>query len=151
MQLRGRLPDEKMREVAHSFAQAKFGTGNVYTAARVVDDLPADWPLRVLTGIEALGVLNSGVVRITAESIALTGKSGNPDASDLTARLFADKLGGEQSFEIDVTYVEALDPDRGPAHGGGMRSADRADRAAEQDQLRAGLRHNRCLGAERHG
>jgi OOP family OmpA-OmpF porin len=110
VQLRGRLPDEKMREVAHSFAQAKFGSGNVYTAARVVDGLPADWPLRVLTGIEALGVLNSGVVRITADTIALTGKSGNPDASDLTARLLADKLGGEQSFEIDVTYVEELDP-----------------------------------------
>lgn len=110
VQLRGRLPDEKMRQVADSFARAKFGSTRVYTAARVVEGLPADWSARVLTGIEALGYLANGVVRVSPDTVELTGNSGNIDASATIARLMAEKLGEDQTFEIDVTYVEELDP-----------------------------------------
>ena len=40
VQLRGRLTDENLRTVADSYAKAAFGSDNVYTAARLVDDLP---------------------------------------------------------------------------------------------------------------
>ncbi|MGC3938585.1 OmpA family protein [Roseobacter sp. EG26] len=110
IQLRGRITDAKMREVADSFARAKFGSENVYTAARVVDDLPADWPARVLTGIEALGFLNNGAATVTPDAITMTGRSGNANASTAIAQLMADKLGEEATFEIDIAYVEALDP-----------------------------------------
>lgn len=110
VQLRGRISGEKMRDVADSFARARFGSENVYTAARVVPDLPADWPARVLTGIEALGYLNNGVVVVTPETVRLSGASGNADASDMIARLMAGKLGEEAQFEINVTYIEELDP-----------------------------------------
>jgi OmpA-OmpF porin, OOP family len=110
VQLRGRIGSENMREVADSFAKAKFGSENVYTAARVVPDLPEDWIRRVLTGIEALGFLDNGAVIVTADRIALSGRSGNADASDTISRLMVEKLGGKSDFEIDVTYVEALDP-----------------------------------------
>jgi OOP family OmpA-OmpF porin len=99
-----------MRDVADSFARAKFGSENVYTAARVVSDLPADWPARVLTGIEALGFLNNGAVVVTPDTVRLSGSSGNPDASDAIARLMVEKLGDGGQFEVHVNYVEALDP-----------------------------------------
>lgn len=110
VQLRGRLSNEKMRDVADSFARAKFGSDNVYTAARVVEDLPADWSSRVLTGIQALAYLHNGAVTVTPNTIALSGKSGNQSASASIAQLMASKLGSERNFEIDVLYVEELDP-----------------------------------------
>ncbi|MBW4707215.1 OmpA family protein [Roseobacter sp. YSTF-M11] len=110
IQLRGRIAGENMRDVADSFARAKFGSDNVYMAARVVTDLPQDWPARVLTGIEALGFLNNGAVTVTPETMTLTGNSGNPNASAAIAQLMAAKLGEEANFEIDVVYIEELDP-----------------------------------------
>ena len=110
VQLRGRLSDDKMRQVADSFARAKFGSENVYTAARVVEDLPSDWSARVLTGIQALAYLNNGAVTVTPDTITLSGKSGNLQTRANVARFMASKLGQEAKFDIDVVYVEALDP-----------------------------------------
>lgn len=110
VQLRGRISDEKMRDVADSFARAKFGSGNVYTAARIVADLPLNWSARVLTGIEALAFLNNGAVTVTPEAITLTGKSGNQNASAEVAQLMASKLGQEGVFDISIRYAEELDP-----------------------------------------
>lgn len=110
VQLRGRIAGEQMRDVADSFARAKFGSDNVYTAARAVTELPADWSVRVLTAIEALGFLNNGVAMVTPDLVSLSGRSGSEETSDTIARLIVEKLGSGASFEIDVTYVEALDP-----------------------------------------
>ncbi|MEM9577489.1 MAG: OmpA family protein [Pseudomonadota bacterium] len=110
VQLRGRLGSENMRDVADSFAKAKFGSENVYTAARVVPDLPADWSSRVLTAIEALSLTSNGVVTVTADDLRLSGRSGDPDAAEMIAHLMVDKLGDDGAFDIHVDYVEALDP-----------------------------------------
>ncbi|WP_187431068.1 Peptidoglycan-associated lipoprotein [Roseobacter fucihabitans] len=110
VQLRGRLSDEKMREVTDSFARAKFGSDNVYTAARVVSGLPADWSTRVLTGLQALAYLNNGAITVTPASIALSGMSGDQNASDTIAQLMASRLGQGTSFDINVKYLEELDP-----------------------------------------
>lgn len=110
VQLRGRLSDGKMRQVADSFARAKFGSENVYTAARVVSDLPPNWSVRVLTGIQALAYLNNGAVTVTPDTISLSGKSGDQNARAAVAQFMASKLGQEAEFKIDVAYVKALDP-----------------------------------------
>lgn len=110
VQLRGRIGGENMREIADSFAKAKFGSENVYTATRNVSGLPTDWSRRVLTGIEALGYMDSGFVTVTPDKVELAGRSGYQEASDTIARLVVDKLGDAGSFNIDVAYVEALDP-----------------------------------------
>lgn len=110
VQLRGRIAGEVMRDAADSFAKAKFGYDNVYTATRIVPDLPGDWSSRVLTGIEALGHLNNGAVTVTPEQVLLSGRSGNPAANDVISRLMVDKLGNGGAFEIDISYVKALDP-----------------------------------------
>ncbi|MFK7744544.1 MAG: OmpA family protein [Roseobacter sp.] len=110
VQLRGRISSDNIREVADSFAKAKFGSDNVYTAARVVPDLPADWAARVLTSIEALGHLNNGAVTVSSDNLSMFGRSGNPEASETIARLLVEKLGEDSAFDIDVRYVEELDP-----------------------------------------
>ncbi len=110
VQLRGRLSDEGLRNLADSYAKARFGSDKVYTAARLAEGLPADWAPRVLTALEALAALNSGTVVVTPDRLAVTGDTGNPDASTEIASLLAGKLGEGATYDIDVTYLEKLDP-----------------------------------------
>ncbi len=110
VQLRGRLSDENLRNVADSYAKAAFGSANVYTATRLVDDLPGSWPVRVLTGLEALAQLSNGAVTVTPDTLVVSGNTGNPKASTNIASLLAEKLGEAETFDIKVTYQEKLDP-----------------------------------------
>ncbi|GGG73339.1 membrane protein [Salipiger pallidus] len=113
VQLRGRINSEIARQTADSLARASFGSEAVYTAARVDETLPASWAARVLAGLEALGELSNGAVRITPDLVSVRGNTGNPDASDEIAALLADKLGEAGEFEIDATYLEKLDASLG--------------------------------------
>lgn len=110
VQLRGRLSNENLRNLADSYARAAFGSDNVYTAARLVDDLPASWSLRVLTGLEALSELSNGVVTVTPNIVVVSGSTGEPTASTKIASLLAAKLGDAEQFEIRVKYLEELNP-----------------------------------------
>lgn len=110
VQLRGRLNDDALRELADSYARAAFGSGNVYVAARVDDGLPMTWPSRVLAALEGLAQLDSGVVTVTPDRIMLKGNTGDQDAQQGISQLFAAKLGEAEVFDIDITYLEKLDP-----------------------------------------
>ncbi|MAC78572.1 MAG: hypothetical protein CML66_10990 [Rhodobacteraceae bacterium] len=114
VQLRGRMPSEGFRTLADSFAKARFGTDSVHTAARVVDDLPADWSARVLAGLDALGMLVNGVVDVTPDMITVSGVSQLEDASAQMSRLFTSKLGETSKFELNVTYREPPPPENQP-------------------------------------
>jgi OOP family OmpA-OmpF porin len=109
VQLRGRVNDEALRELTTSFAKARFGSDNVYTATRIVDDLPSDWATRVLAGLEALGQLSNGAVTVSSEALVLTGNTGNPGASTEISSLLAGKLGEGTPFDVNVTYQKKLD------------------------------------------
>ncbi len=110
VQLRGRLSDAALRDLAESYAQARFGSTRVYTAARVVEGLPPDWPVRVLTGLEALSKLENGVLRVTPDNVALQGMTHNETANAVISGLLSEKLGGAERFEIDVAYREPPPP-----------------------------------------
>ncbi len=110
VQLRGKVGSQRLRETVDSFAKARFRSGSVYTKARVADGLPQDWPVRVLTGLEALGFLANGVVVVTPDTLKISGMTGRTDASAQIAGLLAAKLGEGAQFDIDVTYNIALDP-----------------------------------------
>lgn len=110
VELRGRVGSQRLRETVDSFAKARFRSGSVHTKARVVDGLPLDWPVRVLTGLEALGFLANGAVVIRPDTLTITGLTGRKDASAQIAGLLAAKLGEGAQFDIDVTYKVALDP-----------------------------------------
>ncbi|MDA7426414.1 OmpA family protein [Thalassococcus lentus] len=109
VQIRGKLGSEVSRQTADSFARAAFGSGNVYTAARVDEDLPSDWSVRALAGLEALSMLGNGAVTVTAETITISGKSGRQEAPAEIAALLSEKLGDEATFDINVAYEKKLD------------------------------------------
>lgn len=110
VQLRGRTTNALVRQAAESYARSRFGLGNVYAAMRLDEELPAGWPLRVLTGIEALADLDQGVVVVQPEFVSVKGITGDAEARARISRLIADKLGDAQNFEIEVRYDAALDP-----------------------------------------
>jgi OOP family OmpA-OmpF porin len=110
VQLRGRVSDESLRELAESYAKARFGSDKVYTAARLAEGLPSDWAPRVLTGLEALATLSNGSVTVTPDTLSVTGNTGNPDASTRIASLLSGKLGEGAEYDINITYQEKLDP-----------------------------------------
>ncbi len=110
VQLRGRVSGEALRDLSESYAKARFGTDKVYSASRVVDDLPADWSTRVLAAIEALSKLSNGYVNVTAENVEVHGNTGNADAKNEIATLLVSRLGDGQEFDVDVTYQKKLDP-----------------------------------------
>ncbi|CAN0588991.1 unnamed protein product, partial [Ectocarpus sp. 12 AP-2014] len=86
----------------------------VYTAARVVEDLPMDWTSRVLAGLDALGLLVNGVVTVTPDDITVRGVSHFDDASAQISRLFTSKLDETASFDLDVSYREPPPPENQP-------------------------------------
>ncbi len=113
VQLRGRLPDERVRDAVDSYARARFGSEQVYTATRLDGGLPAGWPLRVLSALEALAELDRGTVLVQPGALEIRGVTGNPDASATIARILSEKLGSGQDFRIVVAYDKALDPNAG--------------------------------------
>ncbi|WP_299352569.1 OmpA family protein [uncultured Shimia sp.] len=110
LQLRGRLPDELSRQTTSNFARARFGSDAVYMAARIDDALPATWSLRVMAGLDALAQLHNGVMTMTPDSLNVRGTTGDAEANARISQMLADRLSQTDSFSIDVTYQEALDP-----------------------------------------
>ncbi|WP_270727026.1 OmpA family protein [Shimia sp. Alg240-R146] len=110
VQLRGRLSNEISRTTTESYAHARFGSEQVYMAARLDDTLPQSWPFRVMAGLDALAQLHNGSLMVTPESLAITGRTGDLEANARIAQILADKLSSTDHFSIDVLYVEELDP-----------------------------------------
>ncbi len=110
VQLRGRVPDDVTNTVVKNYASARFGQRQLIMGTRVVEGLPTGWSIRVLAGIEALSELSNGSVEVGPDTFEVRGNTGNPDASGEISRLLIEKLGQGADFEIDVSYVEELDP-----------------------------------------
>ncbi|MBL6428422.1 MAG: OmpA family protein [Maritimibacter sp.] len=110
VQLRGRLGDEQQRTITESVARARFGMDKVYMAARLDENLPRGWSVRVLAAVEALSYLDNGVAIVQPELVELRGKTGDPNANAEISRLLSEKLGEAQDYRVNVSYDEALDP-----------------------------------------
>ncbi|MBJ6371246.1 OmpA family protein [Sedimentitalea arenosa] len=110
VQLRGRLNSGDLRRAADSYAKARFGTDSVYTATRLVNDLPPDWAVRVLAGLEALSLLSQGAVVVSPETVVVRGVSARENVNARISGLLSDKLGEAETFELDVAYVPPPPP-----------------------------------------
>ncbi|WP_444461194.1 OmpA family protein [Rhodobacter capsulatus] len=109
VELRGRVTSDRSREALESFAHAQFGATSVYGATRVDTGLPEGWPLRTLTALEALRLMHEGTVTVTPDLVRLAGVTGDRQASDKAARLFARRLGEAAPIALSVKYDRRLD------------------------------------------
>ncbi|WP_420396743.1 OmpA family protein [Nioella sp.] len=113
VQLRGRLPDERITEAVQAYATALFGRQNTYVATRIDEDLPGGWTLRVMAGLEAMAQLHNGAVVVEPDTVRIRGNSGSESTTSDLSQLMSELLGAAERFEIDVTYVASLDPQTG--------------------------------------
>ncbi len=110
VQLRGRVATDEDRTVVESFARAHFGVDNIYSAMRLDPELPMDWSVRMLSALDALSQLASGVVVVEPDTVDVTGATGDANASAEISRVLSEKLGEAQDFRVNVEYREELDP-----------------------------------------
>ena len=114
VQVRGRVTDDLTNMTAENFAAAKFGASNVTMGTRVGDeDLPQDWSVRILAGLEALAQLKNGSVTVTPDLVTVKGNTGNANAPAVITGLLIDKLGQTAEANLDIAYVKELDPAAG--------------------------------------
>jgi OOP family OmpA-OmpF porin len=108
--LRGRIPGGAVGRSISVYAQSVFGHDNTDIATRSVEDLPVSWAVRTMVGLQALSRLNDGNLTVEGDTLAVRGRTGDADASSEITRFLAQQLGARSAYEVDVTYVEDLDP-----------------------------------------
>jgi OOP family OmpA-OmpF porin len=94
LRLEGPMQDPASQEAVKGFAQALFGHAQVENATVIDPRLPDGWPLRVLSGLEALAEIKEGRLRVTPEVVEVEGSSLEPEAGARLAGMLSGKLGG---------------------------------------------------------
>ncbi len=110
IQMRGRVPDELIKESVNSYAGALFGHEVVFDQTRVTENLPEGWPVRVLAGLEGLSYLHSGILVVQPDNISISGVSGDPDIRAEVSRVLTDKIDGKGDYRLNVRFDERLVP-----------------------------------------
>lgn len=110
VELRGRLTDGALRAAVESFASAEFGAKNIYLATRMDPELPDGWPVRVLSGLQALAELDHGTLLVRDDTVEVTGVTGSQSAKVRISQILSNKLGQGATFKVNVSYDKELDP-----------------------------------------
>ncbi|GGE58592.1 OmpA family protein [Actibacterium pelagium] len=113
VRLSGPLPDDLSQQAVESYVYSRFGSEHISNRIEQSETLPDGWPLRVLTGIEALSLLNHGIVTIQPSYLELSGTTGYEEARSQVTQLFGRNLESSAVYSIDVEYLETLDPEAG--------------------------------------
>jgi OOP family OmpA-OmpF porin len=110
VRLRGRLPAGAIGASVQTFAVALYGAERTDVATRSVTDLPQGWSVRVMAGLRALSELSSGQLTVEPDTLRLTGETGDQELVSRVTRMLSEDLGQGADFQLDVRYVDTLDP-----------------------------------------
>lgn len=115
LSMRGGIADARMREAVDSFARSRFQVAQ--SGLRSDADVPGGWTVRVIAGLEAMGALHSGHIRVTPELVSVNGISGQTDAADRAAAILSQRLGAGARYELAIRYDRHLDAELGLPDG----------------------------------
>ena len=110
VQVRGFVNDAQAKRTLEAFAYAIFGTEDVFLSTKMQKNLPNAWLVRIMASLAALGELDSGIVNVTPSTILVSGVTGNMASKTQISQILLDKIGNAAEFQLDVTYLEQLDP-----------------------------------------
>ena len=110
VQIRGPVISPRAQRTPQTFAYAVFGSEDVYLSTKLQDNLPEGWMVRSLASLAGLSKLNSGIATVSPNAIDITGLTGRRSAKTDIAQILIDRLGDGAEFELEVTYLEELDP-----------------------------------------
>lgn len=109
--IRGQVDSAATRDAVIALARARFRADGVHNSARLAQNLPENWALRVLTATEALTWLKNGAVILTPDDLTVRGDTGDKQGTERISGMLTRRLGESASFQIDVTYEKSLDPE----------------------------------------
>ncbi|MFD1796239.1 OmpA family protein [Paracoccus aurantiacus] len=104
----GVIPDPTMRETVQSLARAQLGP--VEGELSVNPALRDGWALRVMAGLDAVGVIDEGLLEVTDQMIRLSGVSGDRVAPEKAIAALAARLGEGADYELAIAYDRFRDP-----------------------------------------
>ncbi|MEO0358439.1 MAG: OmpA family protein, partial [Pseudomonadota bacterium] len=110
LQVRGDVGSDLNQDAIQSFAKAKFGADQVNATIGDHPNLPQGWPVRTMAALAALAELNTGQVTVNEDEIRVSGQTGLVDSGAVISQIFAQRLGDDVNYTLNVNYVEALDP-----------------------------------------
>ena len=110
VQIRGPVISPRAQRTLQTFAYAVFGSEDVYLSTKLQDNLPEGWMVRSLASLAGLSKLNSGIATVSPNAIDINGLTGRRSAKTDIAQILIDRLGDGAEFELEVTYLEELDP-----------------------------------------
>ena len=110
VQIRGPVINPRAQRTLQTFAYAMFGSDDIYLSTKLQENLPEGWMVRSLASLAGLSQLNSGLATVSPNTINITGLTGRRAAKTDVAQILIDRLGDGAEFELDVTYLEELDP-----------------------------------------
>jgi OOP family OmpA-OmpF porin len=110
VQIRGPVISPRAQRTLQTFAYAVFGSEDVYLSTKLQDNLPEGWMVRSLASLAGLSKLNSGIATVSPNAIDIIGLTGRRSAKTDLAQILIDRLGDGAEFELEVTYLEELDP-----------------------------------------
>ena len=110
VQLRGFVYDQNAKTAVRSYASSIFGSANVSNSLRFSNNLPENWAIQVLAGLEVVSLLNHGSLIIEPHTILLKGKSANPDIMSIASEMLSEKLDHDILYTLNLEYDELLIP-----------------------------------------
>lgn len=105
--LRGMVRDNLTSKVIDSYAESRFGYENVQVDFTETTDLPEGWQARIFTALDALKLLDTGQVTITANAFVLRGTGALPDLEAELSTMLDISLGAG-NFNLQVVQTEPV-------------------------------------------
>lgn len=105
----GVVHDPTMRQTVQSLARAQLGP--VEGKLALDPGLRDDWALRVMAGLDAMGVLDLGDLEVSSDHIRLSGISGDRLAPEKAVAALAARLGAGADYTFSIAYDPRLDPE----------------------------------------
>ncbi|NHF72169.1 OmpA family protein [Paracoccus xiamenensis] len=104
----GVVPDDTMRQTVQSLARAQLGPTE--GELKLDPALREGWALRVMAGLDAMGVVDEGRLEVTQDLIRLNGVSGDPLAPEKAIAALSMRLGAGADYALTLAYDRYRDP-----------------------------------------
>ncbi len=111
VQLKGYLPSENAKIAIISYARSLFRSENVRDSISLIEEPSDDWSIQALAGLEVMGLLNYGSLKIETKSLTIRGQSAEPDIKNIARKLFANKIEKDIFYNLELEYNPNLLPE----------------------------------------
>lgn len=114
--LRGTAGTDDATDVVQSFAASRLAAEphSLHLSLAPVPAVPSGWAVRVLAGLDAFAELDRGMLRVTEETLSLTGATVDPDLPDAVAVRLREALGTTAPIALDIRHVAQREPEEAP-------------------------------------